>query len=268
MRIVRVCSDNMPRDTRLKELTEMLLDKEYTPGIIKGAIAKAKAIPREQALKCTLRQQKTNRPVFVVTFDPRLPSIPRITRKHWRSMVSQDTHLEAVFPEAPLVAFRRQKNIREHIIRAKVAPQKNQREQRMINGMKKCIKCTVCSYVKEGNQINGTNFTWKINKKVSCKDSNIIYLIECNKDRCTKRYIGFSTQVFRERMLQHLGYVRNKVLSKATGQHFDMPGHTKNNMTFTMIEKVRSVDPLYGREREKLHIRKFNTYYGGINREP
>ena len=53
----------------------MLLDREYTPGIIKGAITKAKAIPREQALKGTLRQQKTKRPVFVVTFDPRLPSM-------------------------------------------------------------------------------------------------------------------------------------------------------------------------------------------------
>ena len=52
-------------------------------------------------------------------------------------------------------------------------------------------------------------------------------------------------------MLQHLGYVRNKVLSKATGEHFNLPGHTKNNMTFTKIKKVRKVDPLYGREREK-----------------
>ena len=68
-------------------------------------------------------------------------------------------------------------------------------------------------------------------------------------------------------MLQDLGYVRNKVLSKATGEHFNLPGHTKNNMTFTKIEKVRKVDPLYGREREKLQIRKFNTFYEGNNRE-
>ena len=39
-------------------------------------------------------------------------------------------------------------------------------------------------------------------------------------------------------------------------------------MKFTILEKVRSTDPLYGREREKLHIRNFNTFYEGINREP
>ena len=39
-------------------------------------------------------------------------------------------------------------------------------------------------------------------------------------------------------------------------------------MKFTIIEKVRSSDSLYGREREKLHIKRFNSFYGGMNREP
>ena len=113
----------------------MLLDRDYTPGNIDAAIARARAIPREEALKSSLRQDTNNRPVFVAMYDPRLTSIPHITSKHWRSMVSQDTHLEAVFPEPPLVAFRRQKNIREKLVKAKVAPQ-NTREKRKL---KKCI---------------------------------------------------------------------------------------------------------------------------------
>ena len=87
-----VVSEISERDERLQELKEMLIERKYTPGIIDAAIARAKAVPREQALKCVLRQKHTNRPVFVVTFDPRLPSIPKITRKHWRSMLSQDKH--------------------------------------------------------------------------------------------------------------------------------------------------------------------------------
>ena len=67
---------------------------------------------------------------------------------------------------------------------------------------------------------------------------------------------------------QHLGHVINKTLSKATGENFNLPGHEKNNMKFTILEKVRSADTLYGRERQKCHIRKFNTFYAGINREP
>ena len=92
----------------------MLLAREYTPGTIDAAIARARAIPREEALKCILRQETNNRPVIVALYDPRLPSIPHITRKHCRSMVSQDTHLDAVFPEPPLVAFKRQKKTLEN----------------------------------------------------------------------------------------------------------------------------------------------------------
>ena len=58
------------------------------------------------------------------------------------------------------------------------------------------------------------------------------------------------------------------VESRATGQHFNLPGHSMHNMKLTVIEKVKSDDPLYGREREKLMIRKFNSFYSGINKEP
>ena len=96
----------------------------------------------------------------------------------------------------------------------------------------------MCSYVREGNEVKAADFTWKINKKVSCGDSNIVYLIQCEKERCKQKYIGYTHQEFRERMFQHLGYVRNKLLNKATGQHFNLPGHSKNNMKFTILEKV------------------------------
>ena len=51
-------------------------------------------------------------------------------------------------------------------------------------------------------------------------------------------------------MCQHLGYIRNKTLSKASGEHFYLPGHDKNNMKFTILEKVRLADPLYGTDTQ------------------
>ena len=50
-------------------------------------------------------------------------------------MVGQDNYLEAVFPEPPLVAYKRQKNIKETIVRAKLAPERPKRVQK---GVKKC----------------------------------------------------------------------------------------------------------------------------------
>ena len=53
----------------------MLLSRDYYRGVIDAAIAKARAIPRTQALRRVSSQPLTNRPVFVVSYNPRLPSL-------------------------------------------------------------------------------------------------------------------------------------------------------------------------------------------------
>ena len=56
--------------------------------------------------------------------------------------------------------------------------------------------------------------------------------------------------------------------SKATGMHFNLPGHDETNMKVLVIEKVKKIDDLYRKERETYLIRKFNTFQKGINRMP
>ena len=51
LRIVRICSEEHSRDQRLSELRQMLIDRDYKPGIIDAAITRAKSIPRSEALK-------------------------------------------------------------------------------------------------------------------------------------------------------------------------------------------------------------------------
>ena len=62
-------------------------------------------------------------------------------------MTSQDPYLKGVFPEPPLVAYKRQRNIRDNIIRAQI-PANQSRPKRSMPGMKKCGKCVVCPFVK------------------------------------------------------------------------------------------------------------------------
>ena len=107
MQINIICNEEEAREKRFMGLKNTLLDRGYTPGIIDAAIAKARAIPRQEALMCVSRQDVSDRPTFMVSYDPRLPSLPPITRKHWRSMVSQNKYLEEVFPSPPPVAYKK-----------------------------------------------------------------------------------------------------------------------------------------------------------------
>ena len=87
--------------------------------MIISAIEKAKKNPRFKALKEKVQNLSERRPVFVVTYNPRLPNIPAIQRKHWRAMVGMDQYMSEVFPEPHLTAFKRPNNIKEYLVRAK-----------------------------------------------------------------------------------------------------------------------------------------------------
>lgn len=184
-------------------------------------------------------------------------------------MTFQDQYMGEVFPQPPLTAFKRQKNLRDILVRAKVPEPQRKHEQRTLRGMSKCgSNCTACPYIKTGNKVKVTkNKYWNINRHVNCQSFNVVYLIECNKDYCKKKYIGETGRIFKFRLDEHRGYVNTKDESQATGAHFNLPGHSLANMQATILELVNRYDEEYRKEREHFYIRKFNSYHDGMNKK-
>ena len=147
-------------------------------------------------------------------------------------------------------------------------PKPQHQPKRLLRGMKKCGKlCLACPFVKEGKFIQKQNKNWEIYGKHTCETKNIIYLIECNKEKCKLRYIGETEKTLKERLSNHINKIRSIVPTTATGEHFNEPGHSLSNLTITIIEKVKNNELNYRREREKLYIKKFNTLHKGLNRD-
>ena len=135
--------------------------------------------------------------------------------------------------------------------------------------MKKCFKrCNICPYVKETKEIKHNSVTWKLNKTLNCENSNIVYMIQCKKQNCKEIYIGETERRFKDRIADHLGYIKNKKLELPTGEHFNKNGHSLSDLKAIILEKVTSSDQLYRKERERYLIRKFNSYYKGMNKSP
>ena len=242
----------------------MLLARDYSNKIIDAAIEKACNIPRSEALKRVVKQANNDRTVFVVTYDPRLPSISKIVNKHYRTMI-QDPHLKEVFNKPFLIAYKRPKNIRQYLIRSKVPPVVN-RPKRTLPGMKKCGRCLTCAHVRPGKttKATATNFAVDLRTQVDCNTSNVIYCIQCLK--CRKQYIGQTQNSLKDRFYQHRGYVRNQKLEKATGHHFNLAGHSGSDMQVTIVEKVYNRDEFFRKRRESYYIQRFNSKHKGINR--
>ena len=107
-----------------------------------------------------------------------------------------------------------------------------------------------------------------MSQQITCESYNLVYMISCQKENCLQNYIGESERTLKDRISEHIGYIRTKKHNQATGHHFNLPGHSLADMKVIGLEQVRSRDPMYRKERESYLIRKFNTYYKGMNRLP
>ena len=76
----------------------------------------------------------------------------------------------------------------------------------------------------------------KINQSLNCNISNCVHLIECKKENCNMKYIGETKRILKFRVAEHKGYITNQDETKATGKHFNTPGHSLSDLSITILE--------------------------------
>ena len=126
-------------------------------------------------------------------------------------------------------AYKRPKNIREYLIRAKLPPPGQARPSRQLKGMTRCKdNCLICPYILETKNMKHKNGVWKVEANVNCQTYNIVYMLICTKERCRQKeniqmkYIGESERTLKERVCEHIGYINTKKLNQPAGEHFNL----------------------------------------------
>ena len=195
---------------RLHELKNMLLDRDYRSKWIDNAFERVLRINREDALQRVERKKTTGKLTFVSKFDPRLPDVNAIVKRHFNLMIDTDSYLKRVFTDGVQVAYARHRNLRDLLCRAKLYLVINEtgRSARLLTGWKRCMNnCMTCKYSRDMKSFKctATGETINIIQKISCTDSNIIYVIECLL--CRKQYVGRTSGQFRVRMNAHRSIV-------------------------------------------------------------
>ena len=66
---------------------------------------------------------------------------------------------------------------------------------------------------------------------------------------------------------EYRGYISNQVISKATGAHWNMPGHSLSDLPVTILVQTNYKIEEYRKERKKDFIRKVDTFNSGFYRK-
>ena len=254
LRILRICSTQETLEARLAELGAMLLSRSYNKNVVKNAITKVRGLDRTNALKKVIRAPN-KRVVLALTYNPKLPSVPGIIKKHWRTL-TKDQKMQKIFPLPPMVAYKQPPNLKSVLCRAKLPH--NKHPKRRLVGMQPCNKpCNVCPYVTKTKTFtsNHTKQSFDLKGLFTCATSGVVYLINCSS--CNKQYVGQTGRKFHQRMMEHLNSIFHK--TNTIGIHYTSPKHSHNDFRVQVIEKVLPNTVNQRLEREEYWIKILGT---------
>ena len=215
------------------------------------------------------------------------------------------SRMRRAVPEPPLVGRRNCRNLRKILMPSMLhGPSRTKTTQPTIyktkglqdqatqdenlqatRGCHKCKskRCIICSiHLKETTSFTSTtnNTTYFIRNTMSCKSTNLVYLIDCAS--CNKvQYVGETQQTLQKRMYGHRHNIKHydpkaaadpSSLSDSYKQdtmvakHFNEPGHSVDDLRCMTIEQIHVQDATIRKRREKFWRHQLQTNYPeGLN---
>ena len=125
-----------------------------------------------------------------------MPNLIKYRYKHFQ----KSEPLTKLFPEPPVVAFRRPKSIKDTLVRAAVSRPSSTVGQCKPCGDKRCKCCLQLQHAQVFHS-KTTGKEYKIFCDVNSKTLNVVYLLDCHV--CGSQYVGESVQPFNKRMNGH-----------------------------------------------------------------
>ena len=234
LHLKRICSTTGEYEKHTENLKKQQIKKGYPETMVNEEIQKA----TNQDRTGLLNKEKTetgNHLTLCVTYNKTLPNIKTIIEKHWH-ILNVNPELRKVLENKPLLAFRKNKNLRQLIGGNTI--EKNKKlltTNKFTNG--KCSPCfsnsrTLCckQVIKtEHFKSNQTNRTFRIFQKTTCKSNFIVYLLEC--ELCKIQFVGKAEIAFNIRFNNHRKDVRKDPKAIPVDKHFNPRGLT---LTYTL----------------------------------
>ena len=120
MRIRRICSSILDYDYHANRFIEHFVKRNYYRKHLTRTMQEVREMNRDELLTYKKRDASTNNRIpLVVTYHHKLEGISSIIRQAYDKSVTKYPMLKTLMPEQPMVAYRRARNIRDKVIRAK-----------------------------------------------------------------------------------------------------------------------------------------------------
>ena len=219
LRLRRLCSDYDDFLDRSSEMIEFFRRRSFPDSILSSAWLRVRHLSRLDTLTDSQSSSSSSdRVKLVLTFHPHNFSVRRIMLKHY-SLLQSDPDTRAAFHDLPLVAYRRDKNLKDNLVHSHL---KSSVPDHF--GTVRCSRgrCYTCPYVVQMRSISFPKATFSIDEAFTCESRNVIYVIICK--RCGKQYIGETGLRLSDRFCNHLHAIKHRTPTPVA-THFNGDDH-------------------------------------------
>ena len=187
LRLRRLCSDDYDFTTRAQEMCGFFQERGYPSDLLREELRKISSINRHETIYSHREENsQVGRVPLVLTYHPLNEKIKRILLDNFR-ILNNDPETGRIFTDAPLVAYRRDRNIRNVSVQT-VPPLEVNPQIPLAPFLATIHDAVLAKHVSFSLTVNGPNCTINIKEHFSCHSSNLVYCISCR--RCPALYIG------------------------------------------------------------------------------
>lgn len=236
LRLNRICSDKSTLLRRIDEFKTYFRDQNYPIQQIENAIQDT--FKHTPDTKKHDTKNSENITPCIVTFHPKLSYLSNILQSnYYKSDIEHNHDLKATFPRPPIVAFRKQPNLRNKLIRSDIV-EKPRINRDTISNNNKCNKprCKCCQHFLESNTITNKHSKKYVNviNGGNCSTKNCIYAITCKQ--CDLLYIGQTIRSINERFIAHKSDIKLNSKNIETVEHFNRANHSIDDLQITILD--------------------------------
>ena len=197
------------------------LNRGYPNKALTAALARL-----SNTTSATQTKSTNNRVPLVITYHTINTKVVRILTRNFKLLQEcQDTN--AIFKEPPIVAYRRDKNLSDILVRSAAPTPPIQ------PGTTTCDRrvCHTCTHINYAPGINTPKGIFNITQSFDCTSRNLIYAVTCSK--CNKVYIGETKRRLGDRFVEHLRYATQNSRDTPITRHYNEIPHTPSDLRVT-----------------------------------
>ena len=239
LRIRRICSDDNDFFDHCVNKGRQFIERGYSPAFVSNAFYNALEKQRDSLLVPKVKPPTEEVPnILVTTYNPGFNGLNKVVTKNW-DVLGKSCSTRAIHRTPILNAFRRPKNLKDLLVRAKLRSNLDP-----VPNSNKCLRPNSCRYCPKLNtdgrilcSASGRTYMCKYN--VSCCSSNLIYCITCK--RCGIQYVGQTKRELKMRFTTHFANISKNDPDSEIARHFNGAYHQGlDDVTIHIVDFVHA----------------------------